>query len=432
MWLRDRLRRDHEPRRRSPCSTGPRASSRSTSTSRAVSPAGPVAAPRRRGGRRRRAPPRRRRRRGGRRVTSARSSAAASSARARGAVRPRLAHRLVGVGRAEDPRRRARSRRRRARAGSPSRRGARGAARRSRPSGASASDWRSIRSVRYGCSRTRSHSPAPSGAGLVPDRVRDAEPAEAVHQPGAAQRAQLSSGGSPSRAPAAAASSATARAWPSDVRRLQVDEVRDRQQRGVEALAREHDGERRLGVDHRVPRADGRRGRRGSRRRRRRRASASAGSNCSPRALARERARRLDARRRGAPPRRTRRACASRDAIGTSSPSSSPGQPRPSQRSYAAPSASTHLVRQPELLAQRARDRGVVGDHVVDLAVARERELEAEPEPVQRRAARSRAGASRQRASAGSRARGRTCPTSARCRRRTTWPARGRRCGSRR
>jgi hypothetical protein len=41
-----------------------------------------------------------------------------------------------------------------------------------------------------------------------------------------------------------------------EVRRLEVDEVRDRQERGVEAFAPEHDGERRLGLDHRVPRRD--------------------------------------------------------------------------------------------------------------------------------------------------------------------------------
>ena len=40
------------------------------------------------------------------------------------------------------------------------------------------------------------------------------------------------------------------------VRRLQVDEVRDREQRGVELLAAQRDRERGLGVDHRVPRHD--------------------------------------------------------------------------------------------------------------------------------------------------------------------------------
>ena len=77
---------------------------------------------------------------------------------------------------------------------------------------------------------------------------------------------------------------------------------------------------------------------------------------------------------------------ATREARGTSSPSSSPGQPRPSQRSYAEPIASTTSSEQRELLRHRAGDRGVVGDHPVDLAVPREREREAEPEPVQRRA----------------------------------------------
>ena len=46
--------------------------------------------------------------------------------------------------------------------------------------------------------------------------------------------------------------------------------------------------------------------------------------------------------------------------------------------------ASSDLVGQRELLGHRARDGGVVGDHVVDLAVAGERELEPEPEAMQR------------------------------------------------
>ena len=66
------------------------------------------------------------------------------------------------------------------------------------------------------------------------------------------------------------------------------------------------------------------------------------------------------------------------------------------------------LVRQRELLGHRSRDRGVVRDHAVDLAVPGERELEAEPKSVQAAGARSREAASRSRPSAGSSARGRT------------------------
>ena len=50
--------------------------------------------------------------------------------------------------------------------GSRSRRAARGARRRGRPIGASAGDWANARSVKCGCSRTRSHSPKPSGPGF--------------------------------------------------------------------------------------------------------------------------------------------------------------------------------------------------------------------------------------------------------------------------
>ena len=43
-----------------------------------------------------------------------------------------------------------------------------------------------------------------------------------------------------------------------------------------------------------------------------------------------------------------------------------------------------HLAGQPELRAQRPRQPGVLVDHVIHFAVARERELEPHPEPVQR------------------------------------------------
>ena len=78
----------------------------------------------------------------------------------------RLAHRLVGVGGAEDPRR-AGDRR----AGEPARVAraveALAVLHGDRAERAPApADWCSMRSVRYGCMRTRSHSPAPSGPGL--------------------------------------------------------------------------------------------------------------------------------------------------------------------------------------------------------------------------------------------------------------------------
>ena len=92
---------------------------------------------------------------------------------------------------------------------------------------------------------------------LVQDRVRDPEPPEAVHESGAAQEPHVRLGQPERVRPPAAASSETARAVAQEVGRLQVDEVGDRQERGVEALAGEHDGERRLGVDHGIPHPDG-------------------------------------------------------------------------------------------------------------------------------------------------------------------------------
>ena len=52
-------------------------------------------------------------------------------------------------------------------------------------------------------------------------------------------------------------SSATAGAWPRLYSGFEIDEVRDGQERGVEALAESVDGQRRLGVDRGVPGADG-------------------------------------------------------------------------------------------------------------------------------------------------------------------------------
>ena len=94
---------------------------------------------------------------------------------------------------------------------------------------------------------------------LVPDRVRDAQPAEAVDEPGAPQRRRRRRRGRPSRCPASAASSATAAAWPSVYGDFRSTKFATAAQRGVELVGRRHDGQRRLGVDHRVPRADRRR-----------------------------------------------------------------------------------------------------------------------------------------------------------------------------
>ena len=151
------------------------------------------------------------------------------------------------------------------------------------------------------------------------------------------------------------------------VRGLEVDEVRDRAQRGVEAITGQHDRERRLGADHRVPGRDriqpgqdlvgvaihdlGERG-----------VELLAG------ALAGELPRRVHA----------ADAMCDLDVLGQHR------HPRCQRHLLSAelarPAASVphlvraaqrveHVDRQLELLAQRPRDRGVVGDHVVDLAM---------------------------------------------------------------
>ena len=214
-------------------------------------------------------------------------------------------------------------------------------------------------------------------------------------------------------------------------RRLEIDVVGDGQQRRIELLVREHDGQRRFGVDDRRPRLHGVEVTEDRRRRRRRGSSASAGSNCVP-------ARRSASAQAASTP-WTRWAtstysasCAIRDAIGTSSPAR---VPRPALAVpllvRVAERVARHL-RKPELLGQHPGQHGVLGDHALDVVTPVQRELDAGPDPLQRRAARRRSGGARRPPRGSSSARRRTCRPSGRCRRRTTSPARGRRCGSRR
>ena len=253
-----------------------------------------------------------------------------------------------------------------------------------------------------------------------------------MDQTGAAQGAHLGLGQPELASPAAAASSATARAWPSVYGDFRSTKFAIAAERSVEAIARR--ARRRAPAPRRSPHPR-------SRPRRARPGSPSASLDDQPGqrrvellagALARELPGRRRRRRRGTPPRRTRRAARSAPPAGPPRPSARPASPvRPTARRRA-PSASSTSVRELELLAQRPRDRGVVGDHPVHLAVARERELEADAEAMQRRIARAdppHPGHGR-RARCGTRSR--TCRTSARCRRRTTSPARARRSGSRR
>ena len=271
--------------------------------------------------------------------------------------------------------------------------------------------------------------------GLVPDRVRDAQAAEVVHEAGAPQ--QCAPRRRPGRAgPAGSAASSATRARVTErVGRLEVDEVRDRLERGVELARRQHDGQRGLGVDHRAPSCAPSRGRRRSSRRSRadesRRARDRTACRCAAapgrRAAvdAAEPVRHLDELgqlRRSAPP------------AGLPRPPSPPGQPVPVPALVGPADRLEH--RRPAARARSASDarqRGVLGDHAVDLAVPGERELEPDAKAVQRRVARRRGAACvERRRRAGCGRRGRTCSTSARCRRRTTSPARARPSGSRR
>ena len=225
--------------------------------------------------------------------------------------------------------------------------------------------------------RTRSHSPRSERSRLVPDRVRHAEPPEAVDEAGAAQRAHLVRRRARAGAPASAASSATAREWPERVGRLEVDEVGDRQQRRVELAADEPHAEGRLGVDHGVPRprssrpskisSASRAEQRGQRR-----------VELGPAALAGERPAPRRPRRPGGPPRCTRRAgrhappcgiCVARQRR-----RANPCRPiarRTRRRASRTASAS------PSCAASDCAIVGVLRDHVVHVAVAARRRTRA-------------------------------------------------------
>ena len=230
---------------------------------------------------------------------------------------------------------------------------------------------------------------------------------------------------------ARAANSATACAWPSMYGDLRSTKFAIASSAASNSLARQRDGKRRLGVDHGVPRAQRVEVRRGSRPRRQpgdRRVPGRTGRRAAP-----VRAPALPRRRRpGARPRRTRRAARDAPRAGSRRPRDSRAIPfRPTARTPRR-ARRARLVGQLELLAERSGHRGVVIDHVVDLAMARERELEPDAEAVQRRVAGSDPPHPGTWPCACSAARSRTSRISARCRRRTISPARERPYGSRR
>ena len=170
-----------------------------------------------------------------------------------------------------------------------------------------------------------------------------------------------------------------------EIRRLQVDEARDRQERGVEALADEHDGERGLGVDHGTPGTDRVETREddlalflhevGQRR-----------VEVSAAPLAGELLR----------GRYSSEAVRDLDVFGDMG---NPGGERDVfSLELSRPAASVpalvcradgrdDLARQGELFGHRSRDGRVVRDHAVDLAVTGERKRQPEPKSVQRRVA---------------------------------------------
>jgi hypothetical protein len=86
---------------------------------------------------------------------------------------------------------------------------------------------------------------------LVPDRIRDAQPAEIVEIAGAPHgRREL---GQPVLHRPARGELGDRLRVAEQVRRLQVDEVRDGEQRSVQPVAVQREGESRLGLDDRVP-----------------------------------------------------------------------------------------------------------------------------------------------------------------------------------
>ena len=169
------------------------------------------------------------------------------------------------------------------------------------------------------------------------------------------------------------------------VRGLQVDEIGDCLQRCVEPVAREHDRERGLGRDHRVPGADrleipqDRVGVLAEECRRR-------GIELRAAALHRDRRRRVDP----ADPVRDldelRELCQPRgDRDRVALQLARPAVPVPLLVCRA--ESIGHVVGEPELLGERARHRGVLRDHPVQVLVAGHHELEADSETLQRRCA---------------------------------------------
>ncbi len=165
---------------------------------------------------------------------------------------------------------------------------------------------------------------------LVPDRVRDPQPAEVVNQPGTAQRAHARPPSRPSCVARGGGEIGHGARMPEAVGRLEIDEVRDRQSARRRTAPRR--ARRRAPAPRRSPRPRSSTASRSPRIRSRRLRTGSAaqpGSNCLPLRL---RASSVAA---ATPPTRwatstNSASCASRAASGICSPANLPGQPLPS------------------------------------------------------------------------------------------------------
>ena len=223
-------------------------------------------------------------------------------------------------------------------------------------------------------------------ARLVPDRVRHAESPEIVHEPGSAQhlRFVLSQ---PELCRRRGRELCDRAGVAERVRRLEIDEVRDREQRLVESSVGERDAQGGLGVDHRVPRLAGIEVaedpfRIGAQDRRQLRIELQTGAplgqldRCTDAA---QPVRHLDELRELRQPSGDRDAIpgeAARPALAV------PGFVRGADRLL-------HGFGKAEPLGQRTRDHRVALDHPVEVATARGGELEPHAEAVQRRVAAS-------------------------------------------
>ena len=242
-----------------------------------------------------------------------------------------------------------------------------------------------MRSVRYGCRRTRSHSPAPNADGLSQIAFEMPSRPSPCTSP-ARRRVATSVSDMPSRRPASLAQVGHRRGMAEAIGRFQVDEARHRPERLVQLLGVDRDGQGRLRVDHRRPGVD----------------VVQAGEDHLGLVADHPRQGRVEL----LPPPGACHLAGGLDAahavghLDVARPAPKDGRPwarrfrrvpRPAVAVpllVGAPDRLLHGVGQAELLGQRDGEGGVVVDHGVHLAASRQCELESDPEPVQRWVAR--------------------------------------------